>query len=217
MKPFIKSYQYNVIKSDVIGLVNVHESGCSMDVLDSIKQMMRERIYRLFPNLEQNKKALFDPIFYLNDKKDALVYLLRLKMYVIPFGKISEQLFSTLFDNEKSVKLPSIETIDLRDISYFKWQDPGVNKQFIIATIDNELVGIKGIFTRANKGICEVCNRYEEIGVFTIETDTLTKQSHYMCQDNMKCNQNLTSLDSLHRIITPHTDEKKTTMTLVNS
>ncbi|UHA61676.1 hypothetical protein KDJ21_008545 [Metabacillus litoralis] len=63
MKPFIKSYQYNVIKSDVKGLVSVHESGCSMDVLDSIKQMMRERIYRLFPNLDQNKKALFDPIF----------------------------------------------------------------------------------------------------------------------------------------------------------
>ena len=149
MKPFIKSYQYNVIKSDVIGLVNVLESGCSLDVLDSIKQMMWQRIYRLFTNLDQDKKALLDPIFYLNDKKEALVYLLRLKIYVIPFGKISEQLFSTFFDNE--IKLPSIETIDLRDISYFKWQDPGVNKQFIIASMNNELVGLKGIFTRANK------------------------------------------------------------------
>ena len=217
MKPFIKSYQYNVIKSDVIALVNVHESGCSPDVLDSIKQMMKDRIYRLFTNLDQDKKALLDPIFCLKDKKGALIYLFRLKIYVIPFGKISEQLFSTLFDNEKNVKLPSIETIDLRDISYYKWQDPGVNKQFIITTIDNELVGLKGIFTRANKGNCEICNRYEEIGVFTIETNTLTKQSHYMCQDIMKCNHNLTSLDSLHRIITPHIDKRKTSMTLVNS
>jgi len=215
MKPFIKSYQYNVIKSDVIGLVNVLESGCSLDVLDSIKQMMWQRIYRLFTNLDQDKKALLDPIFYLNDKKEALVYLLRLKIYVIPFGKISEQLFSTFFDNE--IKLPSIENIDLRDISYFKWQDPGVNKQFIIASMNNELVGLIGIFTRANKGICEVCNRYEEIGVFTIENDTLPKQSHYMCQDIMKCNQNMTSLDQLHRIITPHTDEKTPSMILVYS
>lgn len=69
MKPFIKSYQYNVIKSDVIGLVNVLESGCSLDVLDSIKQMMWQRIYRLFTNLDQDKKALLDPVFILMIKR----------------------------------------------------------------------------------------------------------------------------------------------------
>ncbi|MGE7780631.1 FusB/FusC family EF-G-binding protein [Peribacillus sp. NPDC097264] len=207
MKPFIKSEQYNFIKLQTQILINGHATANDKDVVHTVKSVAKERVLNLFNELDDRHKQLLDPIDTIKDPAHAEAFLLELKPYVIPFKEVTEQTVKKLFPKAKKLKAPKMENIDLREISYLGWDDKGSGKKFIITPWHNKLVGLHGTFKPSHKkGICAICSRFEEVGMFMSETKgtvqgTFIKKGNYICNDSMKCNQNITTLDKLDDFI----------------
>ncbi|MFD3448904.1 FusB/FusC family EF-G-binding protein [Microbacteriaceae bacterium 4G12] len=202
MEPFIRSDQYNFIKAQTQVLINGHASAKDVDVLNALKSIAQEKIFNSFVTMDEEQRQLIAPIEKVEDKHSAEEFLAQLQPYVIPF-QITEQAIKKLFPKAKKLKTPPLQDMDLRETSYLGWNDPGSSKKFIIAPYKNKQIGIHGSFRAINKkGICALCNRHEEVGMFIVETKwagdgTFTKRGNYICQDSQKCNQNLTTLDKL--------------------
>lgn len=207
MEPFIRSDQYNFIKAQTQILINGHSTVNDIAVLNALKSMAGERVLQLFTEVSEDQKQLMEPIIEIKEKAHAEAFLLQLKPYVIPFKEVTEQTVKKLFPKAKKLKAPSLENIDLTEISYLGWDDKGSNKKYIVAYHINKLVGLQGTFKSINqKGICALCNRFEEVGMFMSETKgsekgTFIKRGNYICQDSQKCNHNLITLDKLYDFI----------------
>jgi hypothetical protein len=207
MEPFIKSEQYNFIKSQTQILINGHATANDKDVVQTVEIIAKERVLSLFSDLNDEQKQLLDPIVTIKDPAQAESFLSKVKPYVIPFKDINEKTIKNLFPKAKKLKAPMLENIDIREISYLGFDDSGSGKKFIIAPYHNKLTGVHGTFKPSNKkGICSLCSRFEEIGMFISEAKgtvqgTFIKRGNYICQDSLKCNQNITTLDKLNDFI----------------
>ncbi|MBP0725053.1 FusB/FusC family EF-G-binding protein [Bacillus sp. RG28] len=207
MEPFLRNDQYNFIKAQTQILINGHSMTNDKDVLRALKEISKEKVFKLFMDMNDEQKNMIDPIHTIIDKSDEEAFLLQLKPYVIPFKEVTEQTLKKLFPKAKKLKLPSMENIDLKELSYLSWDDKGSNKKFIITEQQNKLIGIQGTFSSLNKkGICVLCNRFEEVGMFLTEIKgsvqgTYIKRGNHICQDSQKCNQNIATLDKLNDFI----------------
>jgi hypothetical protein len=205
LEPFIRSDQYNYIKAQTQLLVNGYGTVNDQNVLKALKSLAQERTFMLFGEIGPEENDLLTPINDVKDKSDADVFLSQIKPFVIPFKKVTEQTIKKLFPKAKKIKAPaSLEELDYTEISYLSWHDKGSGKQYIIAPQNNKLTGLQGTFNSINqKGICTICNRFEEVGMFTAEIKgnepgTFIKRGNYICQDPHTCNQNITSLTKLN-------------------
>lgn len=207
MEPYIRSDQYNFIKNQTQTLVNGHLSVNDRAVLNALKSLSIEKILNLFPDITDEQKQLFQPIIEVKDKNDAEQFLSKVKTYVIPFKVITEQSIKKIFPKAKKLKLPNLDNLDLTELSYLGWDDIATNKKFIITFQNNKAVGLHGSFQSIHKkGICTICNKHEELGLFLTEKKgtvqgTYTKRGNYICQDSQKCNHNITTLDKLNEFI----------------
>lgn len=207
MKAFIRSDQYNFIKSQAYILVNGHATANDKGVIAALKSLAIEKVLHLFEDLTDDQKELMDMILTIQNREDAESFLLKLSPYVIPFQEVSEQTLKKLFPKAKKLKLPEMEEIDMKETSYLSWIDKGSNRKFIIARKDNKLVGVQGTFQSINKkSICSLCHKHEEVGMFLVEIKgdvpgTFVKKGNYICKDSIVCNQNMTSLDKLDDFI----------------
>lgn len=206
MEPFIRAEQYNYIKMQGRKLVNGHSTAKDANVIKALKEIVSESIITMFPDMNEEQKQLILPITEIKDKEMAEKFLVQLKPYVMPF-KATEQTIKKLFPKVKKLYVPSLNHMDLREISYVSWEDKSTNKKYIVIDREQKLIGLQGSFTHANKkGICALCNGLEEVGMFLAEIKgkeqgTFTKRGNYICRDSQKCNENLTSLDKLHEFV----------------
>ncbi|MFD4931401.1 FusB/FusC family EF-G-binding protein [Peribacillus butanolivorans] len=207
MEPFIRSEQYNFIKSQTQILINGHATANDRDVIHTLKTVAKERVLSLFNELSEEQRQVLDPIDTIKEPAQAEVLLLKIKPFVIPFKEVTEKTIKKLFPKAKKLKNPMLENLDLREISYLGWDDIGSGKKFIIAPHHNKLLGLHGTIKPSNKkGICAICSRFEELGMFMSETKgtvqgTFIKKGNYICLDSLKCNQNITTLDKLNDFI----------------
>ncbi|MFD9628578.1 FusB/FusC family EF-G-binding protein [Peribacillus muralis] len=207
MEPFIRSEQFNFIKLQTQILINGHATANDRDVINTLKTIAKERVLSIFSELSAEQKQLLDPVDTIKDPAQAENFLLQIKPYVVSFKEITEKTIKKLFPKAKKLKAPLLEHIDLREISYLGWDDGGSGKKFIIATQHDKFTGLHGTIKPANKkGICAICSRFEEIGMFMSETKgtaqgTFIKKGNYICLDSMKCNQNITTLDKMNDLI----------------
>lgn len=207
MEPFIRSEQYNFIKSQTQILINGHATANDRDVIHTLKTVAKERVLSLFNELSEEQRQVLDPIDTIKEPAQAEVFLLKIKPFVIPFKEVTEKTIKKLFPKAKKLKNPMLENLDLREISYLGWDDIGSGKKFIIAPHHNKLLGLHGTIKPSNKkGICAICSRFEELGMFMSETKgtvqgTFIKKGNYICLDSLKCNQNITTLDKLNDFI----------------
>ena len=207
MEPFLRNDQYNFIKAQTQILINGHSNTNDKAVLRALKEISKEKVFNLFMDMSDEQKNMIDPIHDIKDKSDEEAFLLQLKPYVIPFKEVTEQTLKKIFPKAKKLKLPTMENIDLKEISYLSWDDKGSNKKYIITEQKNKLTGIQGTFTSLNqKGICILCNRFEEVGLFLTEIKgsiqgTYIKRGNHICHDSQKCNQNITTLDKLNDFV----------------
>ena len=93
--------------------------------------------------------------------------------------------------------------MDFSGYSYLGWNDAGSGRKYMIVDVGGKLTGIHGTIKSSNKkGICSICNRTEEIGLFMARVksgkETYTDRGNYICCDSEKCNQNLMTLDHLN-------------------
>lgn len=203
MEPFLRSDQYNFIKAQTQILISGYATSNDHDVRLALRANAKDKVCQVAINEEQEE--LLASVAHVKNREEAEVFLEQVRPFVIPFKEITEQTLKKLFPKEKKLKAPLFEEIDLREISYLSWIDKGSNKKYIVTHDQNgKLVGLQGTFTSVNKkGICSFCNGYEEIGMFVSKTkgslkSTTIKRGNYICEDSIKCNQNLITLDKLH-------------------
>lgn len=207
MEPFIRVDQFQFIKLQTQYLINGYASVNDRNVLNALKSTVYDKVLNIFDHIIEEQKQLVDQISEVEDSAKAEAYLSSLKPYVIPFNKVTELTVKKLFPKAKKLKLPALSDIDLKEITYLGWNDKGTNKKYIIAPQPKGFIGLEGSFNPASKkGICTLCSRHSQVGLFMSETKgavqgTYTRRGNYICQDSMKCNENITSLEKLEGFI----------------
>jgi hypothetical protein len=209
MEPFIKNDQYNFIKAQTKVLVSGHLNASDPGVLKAMKALTLEKVMSLVPDPSIEQRDLLEPVVSIKDKQDAELFLARLKPFVIPFreGKLSEKTLQKLFPKVKKLKLPNLESINLREITYLGWNDIGQERKYIVTDMNGKLTGIRGMFkNHSQKGICTICHSISDIGLFMTESKaaangTFKNRGNYICQDSQICNHNLQSEEKLHEFV----------------
>lgn len=207
MEPFIRNDQYNYIKRQAQGLINGHASSNDGNVLKALKSLTEEKIVNLFEELTEEQRELLQPIIEIRNKEQAEEFLEQLIPYRLPFKKVTEQAAKKLFPKVKKLKMPKLEEIDFTGISYLGWNDSGTNRKYLIVEREGKLKGYYGYFKSSNKkGMCSICNTFEELGLFTAEIkgstmDAYVKRGNYICNDSQKCNENIIQLEKLDKFI----------------
>ncbi|MFS0553201.1 FusB/FusC family EF-G-binding protein [Brevibacillus sp. 179-C9.3 HS] len=207
MEPFIHTHHYHFIKSRVQAIMNAYATSTDVNVIRARKEIAHEEIFQLFPSITPEQKELLQPIDTIKEKAEGKQFLHLLSSFVIPFPAPTESSIKKLFPKVKKLKVPNLTEINFSEISYISWLDTATDKKYIIANHEGKLIGIHGQFTSMNKkGVCALCNRFEEIGMFVLEAKgssdgTYLKKGNYICQDSVTCNQNIISLDKLHDFI----------------
>ncbi|WP_203362903.1 FusB/FusC family EF-G-binding protein [Bacillus sp. REN10] len=207
MKPFIRIDQYHFIQSQAQILINGHASVSDIDVLQALKSLAKEKIFALFPEMNEEQQQVLAPVMTIEEKADAEALLEQLKLYVIPFPTVTEQTLKKLFPKAKKLKTTFLKDVHWEEISYLSWEDLGSGKRFIVAPYNNKLTGIQGTFSPVTKkSICAICHQYEEVGLFMTEVKgpqpgTFVKRGNYICQNQETCNKNIQTLDQLQAFI----------------
>lgn len=205
-KAFIRNDQYNFIKDQTKILVAGQASTNDAEVLNVLRHLAHEKVYKLFPSLTEQQKKILHPLVQVRELGDAETFLKQLQPYIIPFGAVSDQALKKLFPKAKKLKGPKPETINLGRTSYLAWTESS-NLMYLVVHENDRLVGVQGSFTRSGKqGICTLCNRHSDVGMFIAKTkssgqDQFIKRGNYICQDSAACNENVKTLDRLNEFI----------------
>jgi hypothetical protein len=207
MDPFIRVDQFQFIKNQTQHLINGYASVNDRKVLNALKSTVYDKVLNLFSHMDIEQKQLVDQIIQVEDHAKAEDYLSSLKSYVIPFKNVTEQTLKKLFPKTKKLKLPVLNDLDLKELTYLGWNEKGTNKKYIISIQPKGFIGLEGSFTPSSKkGICTLCSGHSQVGLFMSEIKgaiqgTYTRRGNYICQDSMKCNETLTSLEKLDGFI----------------
>lgn len=204
-EPFIRNDQYNFIKYELKNIISAYSSIKDKETLNALKLNSLDKILNLFPELSNEQIEYLNYIIEIEEEAQAKHFLEVLKQFVIPFTNLTDKTIRKLFPKIKKLRVPSLEELDLKQISYFGWNDIGLGRKFLIVEYKGKLMGIEGTFKVTNKGICSLCNRYEEIGLFMANVksgkESYTNRGNYICKDSQKCNENITSIDKLNYFI----------------
>ncbi|RNB59820.1 elongation factor G-binding protein [Brevibacillus gelatini] len=204
MEPFIFPHHYHFIKAQVQSLLNAYAGSTDPNVIRARKEIAQESVFQLYPELTEEQKQLLASLSVIKEKNEAKQFLLRLSPYIIPFPALTEQAIKKMFPKVKKLKPPATAEIPYAETTYVSWFDSGSDKKYIIANYGDKLIGIHGVFTPLpQKGICAICNKITEIGMFVLEArssndGTYLKKGNYLCQDSITCNQHIRSLEKLH-------------------
>ncbi|MGG4493712.1 FusB/FusC family EF-G-binding protein [Brevibacillus reuszeri] len=204
MEPFIKSHEYNFIKAQTQALINGYANSSDRSVLNALKDMAKEKVFQLFPELTEEQQQILSPIHHIEDRAEAKKLLAELSPCVIPFKGVTEQTLKKLFPKVKKLKVPKADDIDWKELSYLGWFDEGSSRKYIVTHLDNKLIGLHGTFSSINKkGVCAICNSFADLGMFIADIKasgdgTYLKKGNYICEDSHQCNRNITELGRLH-------------------
>lgn len=202
-EPFIRNDQFNFIKDQAKILVNGKAMSSDAEVLSVLRHLSQEKVFGLFPSLNEEQKAVLKPLAAVKEPADAEIFLEGLATYVVPFKHVADEGLKKLFPKAKKLKGPKFDAVDFHKLSYLGWIESST-LMYLVAERDGRLEGISGSFNRSAKhGICSICNRHSEVGLFTAKTkgsgqDYYMKRGNYICQDNETCNSNIDSLERLH-------------------
>lgn len=206
MDPFIRNDQYHFITFQTDSLVKGHANIKDGNVLDALKSNALGQVLHLFPDLSSDQKALLGKMVEVKDSSGAARFSAELEHHVIPFQRVTAEKAKKLFSKVKKLKTPDFGEIDFRRYSYLGWNDAGSGRKYMIVDIDGKLTGIHGTIRSSNKkGVCSICNRIEELGLFMARgkssKETYTDRGNYICYDSEKCNQNMMTLDHLNKFV----------------
>lgn len=201
---FIRNDQFNFIKNQAAILVNGAASSSDAEVLSVLRHLAQEKVFALFSSLTEEQKAVLKPLTAVKETADAEAFLENLSPYVIPFRNLSDDGLKKLFPKAKKLRGPKPDSVDLNKLSYLGWIESST-LMYLVMEKEGRFEGIHGSFTRSAKhGICSICNKHSEVGLFTAKTkgsgqDNFTKRGNYICRDNQTCNNNIDTLDRLHK------------------
>lgn len=210
-KPFIRNYQYNVIKQSANSVIQAYQTINDPKVLDSVRFNAQTKVLEQFPEVTAEHKTMLESIEALRSPNDVQKYLTELEPFLMEFPAITESQLRKLFKKNKKLKLPDLEQIDFRFVTYMSWIDISSNKMFLVYEKDGQHIGIEGRFTETNKkSYCFACNRYEKLVLFSAVSkkrpahasqDYFKSVGNYICINSQDCNRNITSVSTLEAYI----------------
>ncbi|MEC0139414.1 FusB/FusC family EF-G-binding protein [Paenibacillus macerans] len=207
--PFIRNHQFNVIKKQAEFLQKTLRTVADRSVLETVRYSAVANIVEAFPVLTEEQQKMLGQISTFETAYDFQRYLSALEAYVEPFPPITPKQIQKLFPKNKKLKVPDLQSIDFRFVTYLSWVDIATNKLFIVYPYEGRFVGIEGRITPTNKkGYCLFCNRHQELAFFSVKTkpanaspDNISMFGHYVCLDNQGCNHSITDTGSLEKFI----------------
>ncbi|MCM3782443.1 FusB/FusC family EF-G-binding protein [Neobacillus mesonae] len=207
--PFIRNHQYNVIKKQAGFVQNTLRTVADQSVLDTVRYRSVFNIIEAFSDLTEHQQQILKKLSILETAYDFQGYLNGLVPYLEPYPLITMKQVQKLFPKNKKLKVPDLQSIDFRLLTYLSWVDIALNRLFIVYPLEGRFVGIEGRITPTNKkGYCLFCNRHQELAFFSVKTkpanpspDNIASIGHYVCMDNQKCNESITDTGSLEKFI----------------
>ncbi|MFD0695757.1 FusB/FusC family EF-G-binding protein [Paenibacillus sp. GCM10027628] len=210
-EPFIRNHQYNDIKKQVGIRQNALRTIADPKVLESVRYSTESKIIELFPDITDVQKQMLERISALETAEDFQKYVRELEPYLVEFPQITAKQIQKLFPKNKKLKIPDLSEIDNRYVTYLSWTDISTNKLFMVYHVNGQFVGVEGRYTPTNKkSFCFVCNRYEELALFSAiskkrpansSPDYYKAVGNYLCMNSQECNKNIADTSSLERFI----------------
>ncbi|MBC2007209.1 FusB/FusC family EF-G-binding protein [Listeria welshimeri] len=208
MKEFIEPYQYNFIKYQLANVSRAYRSANDTSTLKALKSLTEEKINELFPaNVLEDHKELFSELHTITSTKEAEPFLEDLKDYVIPFVSPSDVKLKKIFAKTKKLKIPTWSKLDLRDYTFYGWNDIAQQRKYIVTYEDGNLVGVQGtISNEIQKGVCTICHTHSKVSLFMAKTRSAsdgiyTTNGNYICHDSDVCNQQIKDRETLDEFI----------------
>ncbi|MBC1672092.1 FusB/FusC family EF-G-binding protein [Listeria welshimeri] len=208
MKEFIEPYQYNFIKYQLANVSRAYRSANDTSTLKALKSLTEEKINELFPaNVLEGHKELFSELHTITSTKEAEPFLEDLKAYVIPFVSPSDVKLKKIFAKTKKLKIPTWSKLDMRDYTFYGWNDIAQQRKYIVTYEDGNLVGVQGtISNEIQKGVCTICHTHSKVSLFMAKTRSAsdgiyTTNGNYICHDSDVCNQQIKDRETLDEFI----------------
>ncbi|MDQ6420586.1 FusB/FusC family EF-G-binding protein [Paenibacillus sp. LHD-117] len=210
MQPFIRNHQYNVIRKQAALLERACATVADPKVIEAVRYSTTTRTIEAFPNATEEQLGLLEQIAVLRTSEQFQLYLQSFEPYMAEFPSLTAKQANRLFPKVKKLKLPDLAAIDYRFVTYVGWTDVATGRMYIVYERDGRFVGIEGRFTPAKKGVCFLCNRHEEVALFTsvsklrpanASPDYYMAIGNYMCVDSGACNKNITDLAALEKFL----------------
>ncbi|MGN7357698.1 FusB/FusC family EF-G-binding protein [Paenibacillus sp. SAF-054] len=205
--PFIRNHQYNVIKKQTEFLQKTLRSVADRRVLETVRYRAAVIVAEAFPSLTREQRQMLEQISTFETAYDFQRYLSALEPYMDPFPPITLKQIQKLFPKNKKLKVPDLQSFDMRFLTYLSWVDVATNRLFIVYPFEGQFIGIEGRITPTNKkGYCLFCNRHQELAFFSVKTkgdspDHFSSVGQYVCMDNQACNQVITDTGTLEKFI----------------
>ena len=201
---FINVEQYQFVKKQAKKVLNTYITTKDPQVIQAVQALVTQEINEKLGDMSVEHVLLLQPILKIETKEQLEQFISDLKQYVEPFEISSEVAIKKLFPKDKKLKIPALEKVDLREITYLSWIDSGTNRKYLVYWENDVLKGVRGVFSHSDKrGICSICNQLTKVGLLMVSKSgtslgTYIKRGNYICADSEICNN---GLSERHRLI----------------
>lgn len=207
--PFIRNHQLNVIKKQTDFLQNTLRTVADRRVLETVRYTAAATAVNAFSELTAEQRQMLEQISSFESGYDFQRFLDSLEPLMVPYPDITLKQIQKLFPKTKKLRVPDLNTIDFRYVTYLSWVDIAANKLFIVYPYEGQFIGIEGRLIPTNKkGYCLFCNRHQELAFLSVSTkpvhasqDNIASVGQYVCMDNHACNHSITSTEALEKFI----------------
>lgn len=200
---FMNVEQYQFVKKQAKKVMNTYITTKDPQVIQAIQELVSQEVNEKLGDMSVEHVLLLQPILKIETKEQLEQFTDGLKQYVEPFEKPSEAAIKKLFPKDKKLKIPALEKLDLREMTYLSWVDSGTNRKYLVYWEADVLKGVRGVFSHTGKkGICSICNQLSNVGLLMVSQSgtslgTYKKRGNYICADSLVCNDGLTERSRL--------------------
>lgn len=206
---FIRNHQFNYIKKQSDFVLKTLRTVADRRVLETVRADAEMKVTGAFASLSTEQEQLLRPISTLATAEEFQEYMKSLEPHLEPFPPITLKQIQKLFPKNKKMKLPDLQAIDFRYVTYLAWVDISTNKLFIVYPHEGQFIGVEGrIVPTHKKGYCLFCNRQQELAFLTVKmkpqlaaVDNYSSIGQYVCMDNQCCNQSITDTSALEKFV----------------
>ncbi|WP_127505575.1 FusB/FusC family EF-G-binding protein [Paenibacillus humicus] len=202
-QPFIRNHEFNLIQKQVKLLQNTCTTVSDPKVVESVRMSVHAVLDEAFQAADSDQRLLVLGLAELSSPQQFAQGVEALEPYRLSFPAVTEGQLKRLFPKAKKLKVPDLDKIDFRKVTYLGWTDIGSGKMFLVHELDGKTAGIEGRFSPAGtkKNTCFLCRGHGEVALFTAVTkhrpqhaspDYYKAIGNYMCLSSDSCNARLT-------------------------
>ena len=187
----ITSSDFNRIRHLTFELINAYHSVNSVETQEAFYAQISDEMYQLSETLAPFIRDIKSPTL---TKEGAEKLLASVKAEVVPFEFPTKAVIQKLFKKVKKLKVPEVGHLELRDYTYFAWNDLASHRKYMLVNYAGQMMGIYGtIGADTKKNTCAICSQTSQVVQFMALTKsnvdgTYTKNGNYICLDSDACN-----------------------------